>query len=217
MAPRNMLEIAPMLHVTDTHYRNFMRLLTRHTILWTEMIVDNSIIHNTDNIPRHLPYGLDEGPVICQLGGYDPQLVGEAAYMLGDKGYQEINLNAGCPSKLVVSRGSFGAALMKDPDRARDIVHAMTRRVQIPVSVKCRVGVDDYDSDEALRNFVEAVSVGGASRVIIHARKAILNGLDTKANRTVPPLQYERAEHVARQFPDLQFSVNGGIRTLEHV
>ncbi|OEH77739.1 dihydrouridine synthase domain-containing protein [Cyclospora cayetanensis] len=168
-----LLAVAPMIAVSNSHFRNFMRLLTRKTTLYTEMVVDSTILHNTHHLDDHIGFDEYEHPVVCQLGGSNADTVSEAATWVERTGYDEVNLNVGCPSCRVVSKGCFGAALMRTPEKVRDIVYQMKRRVQIPVTVKCRLGVDTLDSPEFTRNFVE--------------------GVDPKKNRSVPPLLYDRA------------------------
>ncbi|CDJ43121.1 dihydrouridine synthase domain-containing protein, putative [Eimeria tenella] len=182
--------------------RNFMRLITRRSTVYTEMVVDSTILHNTHQLENH-------------LGGSNPQNVAEAATWAELAGYDEVNLNVGCPSCRVVDKGSFGAALMRSPTKVRDIVYEMKRRVQIPVTVKCRLGVDNLDSPEFTKQFVETVSQGGCKHFIVHARKAWLQGVDPKKNRSVPPLLYHRVFELQEAFPELHFSLNGGVTTLE--
>ncbi|KAL8439080.1 hypothetical protein Efla_007767 [Eimeria flavescens] len=212
--PPPLLAVAPMIAVTNTHFRQFIRLLTRHATLYTEMVVDSTILHNTHQIEEHLGFAESEHPIVCQLGGSRPDSVAEAASWVERAGFDEVNLNVGCPSCRVVEKGCFGAALMKKPESVRDIVFQMRRRVQIPVTVKCRLGVDDLDSSDFTRQFVQTVAQGGCEHFIVHARKAWLQGVDPKKNRSVPPLLYGRVFELASCFPNLNFSLNGGVATL---
>ena len=214
-----LLQIAPMMEVTYRDFRYFMRLLTKKTQLWTEMVVDDTILHNleTEKCDRFLGYHTGvEHPIVCQLGGSDPSKLAQAAEVVERYGYDEVNLNVGCPSCRVATKGEFGCSLMKRPEIVRDAIHAMSRVVQIPVTVKCRLGVDDCDNQEYTREFVKTVAQGGCKHFIIHARKAWLNGLSPAQNRTVPPLHYPRILDLCQHFPDLDFSINGGISDIGH-
>lgn len=206
------MQIAPMMDVTYRDFRYFMRLLTRRAQLWTEMVVDDTVLHNLELVKcdRFLGFHAQEHPVVCQLGGSDPTKLAEVAQVVQRYGYDEVNLNVGCPS-CRVSQGEFGCSLMKKKDVVRDIVHAMSRSVQIPVTVKCRLGVDELDSPEFTRDFISTVAAGGCKHFIIHARKAWLKGLSPAQNRSLPPLQYNRVLDLCHHFPDLSFSLNGGI------
>lgn len=207
-----------MMEVTYRDFRYFMRLLTKRTQLWTEMVVDDTILHNleTEKCERFLGYNGQEHPIVCQLGGSDPTKLAAAAEVVQRYGYDEVNLNVGCPSCRVACKGEFGCSLMKRPEVVRDAIHAMSRAVQIPVTVKCRLGVDDLDNQEYTRKFVTTVKQGGCKHFIIHARKAWLNGLSPAQNRTVPPLHYPRILDLCNHFPDLNFSINGGITDIGH-
>ncbi|EPT27626.1 dihydrouridine synthase, putative [Toxoplasma gondii ME49] len=209
------LSVAPMLAVTNTHFRNFMRCFTREAQLWTEMVTDGAILNNMDRLQQNLCLEDIEHPIVCQLGGSDPKTLAEAGKLIEKLGFDEINLNVGCPSNRVVSQGCFGAALMKTPETVRDIVHEIRRHVQIPVTVKTRIGYDHCDSRDVLRNFVQTVSAGGCRHFIVHARKAWLKGVDPKKNRSVPPLLYGRVYDLCDQFPHLDFSLNGGVRSIQ--
>ena len=200
-----------MMELTDRHYRYFARLLTRHTLLYTEMLTCKAVIHGDKDylLGKHE----SEGPVVLQLGGSD---VGEmaAAARLGEQwGYSEINMNVGCPSDRVKA-GRFGACLMAEPDLVRDVVAGMHQAVDIPVTVKCRLGIDRDDSYESLHSFVEQVMRSGCSHFIVHARKAWLDGLSPKENRTIPPLRYEYVYRLKQHFPELHITINGGIDSL---
>jgi len=211
-----LIQIAPMMEVTHRDFRYFVRLLSRHAQLWTEMVVDDTLLHNLEpqKCDRFLGYNSVEHPIVCQLGGSDPKKLAEAAEVVARYGYDEVNLNVGCPSCRVASKGEFGCSLMKRKEHVRDIIHSMSRRVQIPVTVKCRLGVDDLDSREFTHSFVQTVAQSGCKHFIIHARKAWLNGLSPAQNRTIPPLHYERVLELCRAFPDLVFSLNGGVDSI---
>ncbi len=210
------LSIAPMMAWTNRHFRYFCRLMTRHTKLYTEMLVDDTLIYQRHDLRRFLAFNDVEHPVVVQLGGSDEQKLAEAAGMAEEWGYDEINLNCGCPSKKV-SKRCFGARLMLDPDRVKRITSAMRRRVQCPVTVKCRLGADDKDSYKELCNFVRTVSESGVTHFLLHARKCLLNGLSTSQNRNVPPLKYDWVHRLAADFPHLDFSINGHVKSLREV
>jgi len=215
---RHLLQIAPMMEVTYKDFRYFMRLLSRRAQLWTEMVVDDTILHNTETekCDRFLRYNEAEHPIVCQLGGSDPTKLAQAAEIVQRYGYDEVNLNCGCPSSRVAGKGEFGCSLMKKKDVVREAIRAMSRAVQIPVTVKCRLGADEFDSPEFTRDFVRTVAQGGCKHFIIHARKAWLSGLSPAQNRTIPPLHYPRILDLCHQFPDLKFSINGGITDVGH-
>jgi len=204
--------IAPMMDCTDRHFRYLMRLISRDVFLYTEMVVSAALIHGDAN--RFLRFSAAEQPVALQIGGSDPDELATAARMGEDAGYCEINMNVGCPSDRVQA-GRFGACLMLEPDLVADCVRAMKESVSVPVTVKCRIGVDDRDSYELLRAFIEQVAGAGCSVFVIHARKAWLNGLSPRQNREIPPLSYSTVYRLHDDFPDLQFIINGGITDLE--
>ncbi|MCG8672936.1 MAG: tRNA dihydrouridine(20/20a) synthase DusA, partial [Pseudomonadales bacterium] len=204
--------IAPMLDWTNRHCRYFHRLLTQHAVLYTEMVTTGAIIHGEKD--RFLKFNASEHPVAIQLGGSDPKDLATCAKISEDYGYDEVNLNVGCPSDRVQS-GRFGACLMADPNLVADCTHSMLEACNIPVTVKCRIGIDDQDEYEDLQRFVEAVKASGVNTFIVHARKAWLSGLSPKENRDIPPLNYERVYQLKREFPDLEIIINGGIQTLE--
>ena len=206
--------IAPMLDWTDRHQRRFMRCITKHAVLYTEMITTGAIIHG--GAERHLQYNQEEHPVAVQLGGSDPKDLAHCAKVCEDYGYDEINLNVGCPSDRV-QNGRFGACLMAEPQLVADCMAAMRNVVDIPVTVKTRIGIDDLDSYENLHKFIDTVQQAGVKTFIIHARKAWLSGLSPKENREIPPLKYDVAYQVKKDFPDLEIIVNGGVTTLEQV
>ena len=206
------LSVAPMMDRTDRYFRFFMRQLTKRTLLYTEMITTGAIIHGD----RDLLLGYDdiEHPLALQVGGDDPAALKTSARVAEDLGYDEIDLNVGCPSDRVQS-GRFGACLMARPEQVADCIAAMRAEVKIPVTVKHRIGIDEQDSYEDLARFVEVVRGSGADRFIVHARKAFLQGLNPKQNRTVPPLRYDDVHRLKAENPDLCIEINGGIRTLE--
>ena len=210
----NPLSVAPMMDHTDRHFRYFLRQLTRHTLLYTEMITTQAIIHGDRQ--KLLDFSPAEKPVALQLGGDNPQLLAECARIGQDWGYDEINLNVGCPSDRVQS-GNFGACLMAQPALVAQCVEAMQKVVNIPVTVKHRIGIDDQDSYEDLVNFVDIVSSAGCQRFTIHARKAWLQGLSPKENRTIPPLRYADVYRLKRDFPHLFIEINGGITQIEEI
>jgi tRNA-dihydrouridine synthase A len=203
--------VAPMIDVTDRHCRAFLRLFSRHTRLYTEMMVTGSLIHGDRD--RFLAFSDSEHPVIIQLGGSDPMQLAQCAVMAEQQGYDEINLNVGCPSDRVKT-GMFGACLMAQPALVAECIGAMIQSVTIPVTVKTRTGIDDLDSYEALQYFIQSGADAGCRHFIIHARKAWLSGLSPKQNRTIPPLQYDRVYRLKQDFPDLRITINGGINSL---
>lgn len=204
--------VAPMMDWTDRHCRYFHRRLTRRALLYTEMVVADAVLHG--NRQRLLGFDAAEHPVAMQLGGSEPRALSEAARICASIGYDEINLNVGCPSDRVQS-GTFGACLMKSPALVGDCVVAMKAAVAIPVTVKCRIGVDDQDPQEALDRLAENVFSAGADALWVHARKAWLDGLSPRENRDVPPLDYERVYRLKQDRPDRFIGINGGIRTLD--
>lgn len=208
------LSIAPMMEWTDPHYRMLIRGLTKRTVLYTEMVVDDTIIHSP-GLDFFIGKRLEEEPSVIQLGGHDPENLAKASEICEQYGggYGEINLNCGCPSPRVAKR-CFGAKLMLEPELVREIVYAMQRRVSIPVTVKCRIGADELDSYDDLTKFIRCASAGGARKFVVHARKCILNGLSPKQNRDIPPLHYETVHRLVKDFPELKFVLNGGIGTL---
>lgn len=201
-----------MMEWTDRHCRVFHRLLTRRALLYTEMLTTAAILRGDRQ--RLLGFDAFEQPVALQLGGSDPQALAQSARIGAEFGYREINLNVGCPSDRV-QEGRFGACLMIEPALVADCVAAMKAAVEIPVTVKCRIGVDDQDPAEALFSFAAAVKAAGADALIVHARKAWLKGLSPRENREVPPLDYEIVHRLKAAHPDLEIVLNGGIATLE--
>ena len=206
------LSVAPMMDWTDRHCRAFHRVLSREALLYTEMVTAPAVIHG--DRARLLDYDAVEHPVALQLGGSDPAELAEATRIAADWGYDEINLNVGCPSDRVQS-GCFGAVLMERPGLVADCVAAMIAASPVEVTVKCRIGVDDQVPEAVLPGFLETLSAAGVTRFAIHARKAWLQGLSPKENREIPPLDYPLVLAMKRDFPHLHLSVNGGIATLE--
>ena len=211
---KNKIYVAPMMDWTDRHCRYFMRLLSPSVFLYTEMVTANAL--HFGDAESLLRYDDSEHPIAVQLGGSDPALMAEAAARAAGVGFDEININVGCPSDRVQS-GQFGACLMAQPDIVADCYSAMQSSIDIPVTVKTRIGIDDHDSDEYLTRFVDALSVAGCEKFIVHARIAILDGLSPKENRTVPPLNYERVYRLKEAYPDLEIVLNGGISEIDHV
>ncbi|MDP4034272.1 MAG: tRNA dihydrouridine(20/20a) synthase DusA [Pseudorhodobacter sp.] len=205
------LSVAPMMDWTDRHCRVFHRLMTRRAMLYTEMVTAAAVLHGPRN--RLLGHSPDEHPLALQLGGSDPAQLAAAVTAALPYGHDEINLNVGCPSDRVQS-GCFGAALMQQPALVADCVAAMVAQSPVPVTVKCRIGVDDQNPDAVLPDFIERISAAGAKHVIIHARKAWLQGLSPKENRDVPPLDYLLVLRMKQAFPHLTISLNGGVATL---
>lgn len=201
-----------MMDWTDRFDRYFLRRITRHTLLYTEMITTGALIHG--DAERHLAFDPDEHPIACQIGGSDPAELAAAARSVAAAGYDEVNLNVGCPSDRVQS-GRFGACLMADPELVRDGVAAMREAVDIPVTVKSRIGIDGRESYDDLTCFVETVRQSGCDTFIVHARIAILAGLSPKENREIPPLKYAWVHRLKQDFPELSISINGGITDLD--
>ena len=203
--------VAPMMDRTDRHCRYFHRLLTKRSFLYTEMLHANAVLKgDTEKLLNH---HTDEHPLVLQLGGSDPSALSEASSISEKFGYSEVNLNVGCPSSKV-QKGRFGAVLMKEPKLVAKCISQMKEATTLPVTVKCRIGVDDMDQNIHLDNFINEVSSAGCNTFIIHARKAWLKGLSPKDNREIPPLNYERVYKLKNTFPDLKFIINGGIKSL---
>ena len=203
--------VAPMLDWTDRHCRYFLRLMSKHTLLYTEMVTTGAIIYGKGD---YLGYNQEEHPVALQLGGSDPSDMTRCAVLAQERGYDEVNINVGCPSDRV-KNGSFGACLMAQPDVVAQCVAAMQSEVDIPVTVKCRIGIDDMDEDEDFAQFIDAIANAGCDTFIVHARKAWLKGLSPKENREIPPLNYPRVHRLKAARPELSISINGGIKTLD--
>ncbi|MFS2224108.1 tRNA dihydrouridine(20/20a) synthase DusA [Pantoea sp. B65] len=212
--PAHRFSVAPMLDWTDRHCRYFHRQLSSQTLLYTEMVTTGAIIHGKGD---YLAWSEEEQPVALQLGGSDPAALAQCARLAAARGYNEINLNVGCPSDRV-QNGRFGACLMGEAALVADCIKAMRDVVSIPVTVKTRIGIDEQDSYQFLCDFIGTVATqGGCEMFIIHARKAWLSGLSPKENREIPPLDYERVYQLKRDFPQLTMALNGGVKTLDEV
>src|SRR5215203_3702947 len=203
-----------MMDWTDRHCRAFHRVLSRRARLYTEMVTTGAVIHGPRE--RLLGFSEPEHPVAVQLGGSDPADLAEAARICADFGYDEINLNVGCPSDRV-QNGRFGACLMQEPVLVGECVAAMKAAVSLPVTVKCRIGVDDQDTEEALNRLTDCVVKAGCDELTVHARKAWLQGLSPKENRDIPPLDYDRVHRLKAAFPELPIAINGGIASIAEV
>lgn len=203
-----------MLDWTDRHYRYFARLITKNTWLYTEMVTTGALLHG--DVPRHLRYHDAEHPIALQLGGSEPQELAQCARLAAEWGYDEVNLNVGCPSERV-QKGAFGACLMAEPQLVADCVKAMRDAVDIDITVKHRIGINDIDSYDAMRAFVDMVADAGCHTFIVHARNAILKGLSPKENREIPPLKYEYVYRLKQERPDLEILINGGIKSNEEI
>jgi tRNA-dihydrouridine synthase A len=212
--PPRRVSVAPMMDWTDTHCRVFHRKITRHTWLYTEMVTTGALLFG--DVERHLRYSEEEHPVALQLGGSEPADLARCAALGQEWGYDEINLNCGCPSERV-QRGAFGACLMAEPRLVADCVKAMRDAVSIDVTVKHRIGIDGVESFDFVRDFVGTVAQAGCRTFIVHARNAILKGLSPKENREIPPLRYEYAWRLKQEFPDLEIIINGGIKTTAEI
>ncbi len=208
--PESKISVAPMMDWTDRHCRYFMRQISRGVRLYTEMVTAAALLHG--DARKLLRYDPCEHPVALQLGGSDPSMMAQAARMGSDAGYDEININVGCPSDRVQS-GAFGACLMAEPELVAECVDRMRSVSSVPITVKTRIGIDDHDSVEFLYAFVDAIQAAGCNTLIVHARKAFLKGLSPKENRTVPPLNYPRVYDLKREYPNLTVILNGGVTT----
>ncbi|HJS37190.1 MAG TPA: tRNA dihydrouridine(20/20a) synthase DusA [Burkholderiales bacterium] len=200
--------VAPMMDWTDRHCRYYLRQVSSSAFLYTEMITTGALLHG--DVERHLAFSREEHPVAAQLGGSEPEDLARCARLVEQYGYDEVNLNCGCPSERV-QKGSFGACLMAEPELVADCVRAMKEKLSIPVTVKHRTGIDRIEGYEFLARFVEVVARAGCSTFIVHARNAVLKGLSPKENREIPPLKYEFAYRLKRDFPHLEIVINGGI------
>ncbi len=203
------ISVAPMLDWTDKHCRYLHRLLSPDAVLYTEMVTTPAILQG--DTQKYIGFNPQEQPVILQLGGSEPSQLAKSCKIAQDFGYDGINLNVGCPSDRV-QKGRFGACLMHEPQLVADCINAMQNAVTLPISIKCRIGVDDNDSYENFQNFIATVIASGTHSIIVHARKAWLKGLSPKQNRSVPPLNYDYVYKIKQQFPDTQFILNGGIQ-----
>nr|WP_278250724.1 tRNA dihydrouridine(20/20a) synthase DusA [Shewanella sp. 4t3-1-2LB] len=213
MTKHRRFSVAPMLDWTDRHYRYFARLMSSQALLYTEMVTTGAILFGKGD---YLECNEAEHPLALQLGGSDPQALAQCARIAEERGYDEVNLNVGCPSDRV-QNGRFGACLMAEPQLVADCVNAMQQQVSIPVTVKTRIGIDEQDSYPFLTDFVGKVSEAGCDTFIIHARKAWLQGLSPKENREIPPLDYPRVYQLKQDFPALNISINGGIKSWDDI
>ncbi|PJZ83754.1 tRNA dihydrouridine(20/20a) synthase DusA [Leptospira harrisiae] len=209
--PSYRISVAPMMDWTDRYFRFFMRIISKHALLYTEMVTTGAILRGKDN-HRYLDFSKEEHPIALQLGGDSPLALAECAKIGESCGYNEINLNVGCPSDRVQS-GSFGACLMKEPNLVAEMVSSCKAKVKIPVTVKHRIGVNGKETYEDLYHFVSKIKDAGVDHCIVHARIAILEGLSPKENRTVPPLRYQDVYQLKEDFPSLTITINGGIKT----
>lgn len=214
MSLNRLISIAPMMDCTDRHDRYFLRLIAPHVLLYTEMLTTGALIYG--DFKKFLAFDPLEHPVALQLGGSDPKQLAHCARLGESFGYDEINLNVGCPSDRVKS-GKFGACLMLQPELVAECISAMAASVKIPVTVKCRIGVDEKDSYEELNHFIQLIAKAGCNVFIIHARKAWLNGLSPKENREIPPLKYDVVKQIKKDFPNLKIIINGGIKNLQTI
>ena len=206
------VSVAPMMGWTDRHARHFLRLISKHTLLYTEMVTTGAVLHGSrDSL---LKYNPSEHPLALQLGGSDPAELAECTKIAEDAGYDEVNLNVGCPSDRV-KQGQFGACLMAQPDLVAECIDTMQSQVSIPVTVKCRTGIDDMEEYSALDDFVSRIAETGCTAFIVHARNAWLQGLSPKQNREIPPLKYDFVYRLKQEHPELSITINGGIKTLE--
>ena len=212
--PERRLSVAPMMARTDRHERYLLRLITRRTLLYTEMVSSSALVHG--NTERLLAFHCAEHPIALQIGGSHPPEMAECARLAEEAGFDEVNINVGCPSPRVRD-GRFGACLMAEPHLVGRCVHAMRRSCALPVTVKTRIGIDRCDSYAELREFVRIVAESGCRTFIIHARKAWLQGLSPAQNRTLPPLRYDRVYRLKQDFPELEIVLNGGVHHLESV
>ncbi|RJF99114.1 tRNA dihydrouridine(20/20a) synthase DusA [Noviherbaspirillum saxi] len=212
--PSRRLSVAPMMDWTDRHCRMFHRQITRHTWMYTEMVTTGALLHG--DVARHLNFNEEEHPVALQLGGSEPADLAKSARLGEQWGYDEINLNCGCPSERV-QKGAFGACLMAEPQLVADCVKAMRDAVAIDVTVKHRIGIDDVESYDFVRDFVGVIADAGCATFIVHARNAILKGLSPKENREIPPLKAEYAYRLKHDFPQLEIIINGGIKTVAEI
>ncbi|GFE55748.1 dihydrouridine synthase [Babesia ovis] len=215
---RPLVQIAPMLDITYFEFRQFMRMLTKRAQLWSEMMPDASLIYGEkEKVDQMLQCSPNESPLVLQLGGNNVENLTKAAKIALAYGYDEVNINAGCPSSRVSGKGCFGAALMNDAPLVARIVEHLRNELTVPVTVKHRLGVDHNDSYEFVRDFVSTVAEKGCTHFIVHARKAWLNGINPRQNRSIPPLHHDRVYKLCQEFPHLKFSLNGGVKTLAEI
>ncbi len=209
------LSIAPMMEITTNHYRNFFRLLSKETLLYTEMIHHDTIVNSRWGVEKELYFDLDQKPVVIQLGGNNPEILEKISVLCKEAGYDEINLNCGCPSSKVAN-AKFGVCLMKEPELVADITKRLRKATNMEITVKCRLGVDSFNGD-FLNRFISTVAEkGDINHFIIHSRLALMV-MDTDKNRKIPPLQYDKVFELKKNFPSLSFSINGGIKTYEEI
>ncbi len=206
--------VAPMMDWTNRHCRMFHRMLNKDITLYTEMVTTGALLYG--DTQRFLEFNAEEQPVVLQIGGSDPSDLAKAAKLAAEYGYKEINLNCGCPSERV-QKGSFGACLMREPELVADCIKSMVDAVSLPITLKCRIGIDDSDEYAFLEDFVGGNKAAGCTTFIIHARKAWLKGLSPKDNREIPPLNYDRVYRLKADHPDLNIHINGGIKTIEEI
>jgi tRNA-dihydrouridine synthase A len=204
--------VAPMMAWTNKHARYFLRLISESALLYTEMVPLNGLLHGDQ--ARFLEYNQFEHPLALQIGGSDPKGLAQATRIAREWGYTEINLNLGCPSNRV-TKANFGACLMEHPSLVAECVHAMVTENQLPITVKCRIGINNMDTGKTLDHFIEQISKSGCQTIILHARQALLDGLSPKENREIPPLDYKRVYQIKKDFPELSIIINGGITDLD--
>ncbi|XP_040862011.1 tRNA-dihydrouridine(20/20a) synthase isoform X2 [Glycine max] len=210
--------VAPMMDWTDHHYRTLARLISKHAWLYTEMLAAETIVYQKGNLDRFLAYSPDQHPIVLQIGGSNLDNLAKATELANAYCYDEINFNCGCPSPRVAGRGCFGVRLMLDPKFVAEAISLIAANTNVPVTVKCRIGVDDHDSYNELCDFIYKVSsLSPAKHFVIHSRKALLKGLSPAENRSIPPLKYEYFYGLLRDFPDLSFTINGGIASIDEV
>ncbi|TKY49606.1 tRNA-dihydrouridine(20/20a) synthase [Spatholobus suberectus] len=210
--------VAPMMDWTDNHYRTLARLISKHAWLYTEMLAAETIVYQKGNLDRFLAYSPDQHPIVLQIGGSNLENLAKATELANAYRYDEINFNCGCPSPRVAGRGCFGVRLMLDPKFVAEAISLIAANTNVPIGVKCRIGVDDHDSYNELCDFIYKVSsLSPAKHFIIHSRKALLKGLSPAENRSIPPLKYEYFYGLLRDFPDLTFTINGGITSIDEV
>ncbi|KAK1552231.1 hypothetical protein Q3G72_012860 [Acer saccharum] len=210
--------VAPMMDWTDHHYRTLARLISKHAWLYTEMLAAETIVYQKDNLDRFLAFSPEQHPIVLQIGGNNLENIAKATELANPYGYDEINFNCGCPSPKVAGHGCFGVSLMLDPKFVGEAMSVIAANTNVPVSVKCRIGVDNRDSYNELCDFIYKVSsLSPTKHFIIHSRKALLNGISPAENRSIPPLKYEYYYALLRDFPDLTFTLNGGITTVDEV
>ncbi|XP_061968201.1 uncharacterized protein LOC133691492 isoform X3 [Populus nigra] len=213
-----LFSVAPMMDWTDNHYRTVARIISKHAWLYTEMLAAETIVHQQGDLDRFLAFSPEQHPIVLQIGGNNLDNIAKATRLANSYGYDEINLNCGCPSPKVAGHGCFGVRLMLDPKFVGEAMSVIAANTDVPVSVKCRIGLDDHDSYNELCDFIYKVSsLSPTKHFIIHSRKALLNGISPADNRRIPPLKYEYYYALLRDFPDLRFTINGGINCVDEV